>query len=123
MDNLLNSLGGGEQLWMYIKKYAVNAGVETTRVVLELYYVMKSPSTPTTDKAIIASALAYQLLPKDLLSTKKLGLLGLIDNGAALYLAYKKVKQRVTPEITVMVNEKLAQWFDGNGNCTIGRLE
>lgn len=122
MDNILNIFDNNEELWNKIKMFAKSAGIETTRTVLELCYVMKSPDTPLMDKTIIASALAYQILPKDLLSTKKLGILGLVDNGAALYIAYKRVKNRVTPEIKAKVDEKLNQWFDRNGNCTIGYL-
>ena len=42
MDELSNLFGGAEQLWQYIKIYAAKAGREATRVVLELYYVVKS---------------------------------------------------------------------------------
>ena len=40
MDILSNVFGSPEQLWQYIKQYAVKAGRETTRTVLELYYVV-----------------------------------------------------------------------------------
>lgn len=87
--------------------------MEGTRTVLELYYVLKSPDTPGLDKTIIVAALAYQLLPEDLISTEKFGLLGFIDNGAALALAYNRVKSRVTPQIVAQVNAILNQWFGG----------
>lgn len=112
MDKILNLFGGSEQLWQCIQKYAKTAGVEGTRIVLELYYVLKSPDTPGLDKTIIVAALAYQLLPKDLISTEEFGILGLIDNGAALVLAYNRVKSRVTPPIDAQVNATLNQWFD-----------
>lgn len=113
MDELSNLFGGAEQLWQYIKIYAAKAGREATRVVLELYYVVRSPHTPALDKTLIIAALGYQLLPDDkkLLSREKYGLLGLLDNGAALALAYNKVKARVTPEIDAQVNAILDQWF------------
>ena len=81
MDELSNLFGGAEQLWQYIKIYATKAGREATRVVLELYYVVKSPHTPALDKTLIIAALGYQLLPDDkkLLSREKYGLLGLLD--------------------------------------------
>lgn len=114
MDELNNIFGGAEQLWYYIKKYAKVAGREATRIVLELYYVLKSPDTPVLDKTIIISALGYQLLPNDLISRKKAGLLGLLDNGAALAVAYSRTKKRVTPEIEIQVNSVLNQWFGYN---------
>lgn len=39
------------------------------------------------------------------------GLLGLLDNGAALALAYNRVKTRVTPQIEAQVDAILNQWF------------
>ncbi len=113
MDELNNLFGGAEQLWQYIKIYAAKAGREATRVVLELYYVVKSPHTPALDKTLIIAALGYQLLPDDkkLLSREKYGLLGLLDNGAALALAYNRVKTRVTPQIENLVDAILNQWF------------
>lgn len=111
MDNILRLFGGSEQLWQYIQKYAKTAGMEGTRIILELYYVLKSPNTPGLDKTIIVAALAYQLLPEDLLSTEKFGILGLVDNGAALALAYNRVKSRITPQIDAQVNAVLNQWF------------
>lgn len=113
MGELSNFFGGAEQLWQYIKIYAARAGREATRVVLELYYVVKSPHTPALDKTLIIAALGYQLLPdnKNLLSREKYGLLGLLDNGAALALAYNRVKTRVTPQIEAQVNAILNQWF------------
>ena len=113
MDELSNLFGGAEQLWQYIKIYAAKAGREATRIVLELYYVVKSPHTPALDKTLIIAALGYQLLPDDkkLLSREKYGLLGLLDNGAALALAYNRVKARVTPQIEAQVDAILNQWF------------
>lgn len=111
MDQLFRLFGSGEQLWQYIQKYAKKAGIEGTRMVLELYYVLKSPDTPGLDKTIIVAALAYQLLPEDLLSTENFGILGILDNGAALALAYNRVKSRVTPQINAQVNAMLNQWF------------
>lgn len=90
MDQLFRLFGSGEQLWQYIQKYAKKVGIEGTRMVLELYYVLKSPDTPGLDKTIIVAALAYQLLPEDLLSTEDFGILGILDNGAALALAYNR---------------------------------
>ena len=111
MDTLTNILANPDQLWQYIKQYAVKAGREATRMVLELYYVVKAPTTPVMDKTIIVGALAYQLLPNDLLSRKKFGILGLADNVATLAIAYNRIKRHVTPEIKTQVEDTLNQWF------------
>ncbi len=111
MDTLSTIFGSPEQLWQYIKQYAVKAGREATRIVLELYYVVKAPTTPMLDKTIIVGALAYQLLPKDILSREKFGMLGLADNVATLAIAYNRVKHHVTPEIKAQVEDILNRWF------------
>ncbi len=113
MDELSNLFGGAEQLWQYIRIYAAKAGREATRMALELFYVVKSPHTPALDKSLIIAALGYQLLPDDkkLFSREKYGLPGLLDNGAALALAYNRVKTRVTPQIEAQVEAVLNQWF------------
>lgn len=111
MNELYNLFGGSDQLWNSIRAYATKAGRESTRTVLELYYVVKSPSTPALDKTLIIAALGYQLLPNDLMAKDKYGWLGLLDNGAALYLAYNRVKKRITPQIESQVNAILEKWF------------
>ncbi len=111
MDELTKLFGDTEKVWMYIQQYAGTAGREATRMVLELYYVVKSPDTSRIDKTIIVAALGHQLLPEDLMPKDKYGLLGLLDNGAALGIAYNKVQRLVTPEIRSQVNAILEQWF------------
>lgn len=111
MDELSKLFGGAEQVWQYITQYAVKAGREASRIILESYYVVKSPNTPALDKTIIIAALGYQLLPGDLMSKNKYGWLGFLDNGAALALAYDRVKTRVTPQIEAQVDAVLNQWF------------
>ncbi len=94
-----------------IKGYAVKGGRGATKMMLELFYVLKSPSTGMMNKTLIVAALGYQLLPKDLLPRSKFGVLGLLDNGITLAFAYKKVNALVTPEIEQQVKAQLQQWF------------
>ena len=98
-------------IWQNIKQNASKAGRRTTRIFLELYYVLKSPDTPFWDKTIIVSALSYQFLPKQILSKEKHGILGYTDNLVTLMLAYNRVRRRVTPQIAMDVDKILSQWF------------
>ena len=111
--------GNAKKLLGAIKKYAVKGGKASTKMMLELYYVMVDKNTPTTDKLLIGAALAYQVLPHDLLPKSKFGLLGYFDNAAALYYAYKKVKEIITPEIEAKVEATLDKWFGEKGNDTL----
>lgn len=64
-DRIINNAG---LLLEHIKKQAISGSKETTRIMLELYFVMINNQTSKFNKIIIGSALAYQLLPNDLLS-------------------------------------------------------
>lgn len=132
-SNLLNNLFGGGvatgansfvdrlvqgDMWNKIKTGSKTLGRETTRMALELYFVMRSPNTPKMDKIIIGVALGYQFTP-GLLKKEDVGpILALVDNAITLAIAYKRVKKHVTPEITAQVNAQLAQWFDGQQPTT-----
>lgn len=111
MDEILKLFGGAENIWAAIQNNAGKVGVETTRVMLELFYVLKSPETSIIDKTLIVTALGYQLLPEDILPREKYGLLGFLDNFVTIGFAYSKVKSSVTPQIANQVNNILYQWF------------
>lgn len=106
-----------------IKKKSVTGSVESTRMMLELYYVMMSDSTSKLNKVIIGGAFAYQFLPNDFLPKDDYGIFGVIDNAAILYLAYKRVKKSVTPEITDKVNSTIAEWSKSINEFTIMKPE
>lgn len=115
-DKLLGYAGGGLEA---IKNFAVTGSKETTRIMLELYFVMISEQTSKFDKFLIGTALAYQLLPNDFMPESKFGLLSLLDNAGALMYAYKKVKKAVTPEIAKQVEETLKSWGKSIDEFTI----
>jgi len=107
----------------FIKKKAAAGGKETTRMMLELYFVMMSEQTSKVNKFIIGGALAYQLLPNDLLPVDTFGILGYLDNTAVLYWAYKRMKKSVTPEIHQKVDDTLANWAQSAQDFTIMKPE
>ena len=119
-DRLLSNAGLGLE---YIKKQAAKGSKETPRMMLELYYVMQSDQTSKFNKLVIGAALAYQLLPNDLLPKKEYGVLGYLDNATALYLAYKRIKKSVTPEIKQKVDETLEGWTKSIDDFTIMKPE
>lgn len=116
MEEILKLFGGPENIWTAIKDSAAKVGVESTRMMLELFYVLKSPETSIMNKTLIVTALAYQLLPEDVLPRDRFGLLGFLDNVVTIGFAYSKVKSSVTPQIEQQVNNILCQWF---GNSVI----
>ena len=71
MDEILKMFGGAENIWNAIQNNAAKVGIEVTRTMLELFYVLKSPQTDMIDKTLIVAALGYQLLPEDALTREK----------------------------------------------------
>lgn len=100
-----------ELLWEKITDYAKATGRTTARPVLLLYYVLRSPETPYSDKMLIVAALSYLVLPIDLISAKRLPIIGWIDEAVSLVYAYKKVCRYVTPKIESEVDNILERWF------------
>lgn len=91
--------------------YAKRVGRTAARPAVLLYLVLRNPATSKKDKYIIYAALAYLLLPVDLISAKRIPILGWADDAAAILLAYKKVKHNVTPAIEMQADEMLDRWF------------
>ena len=100
-------------LWEKIKTNAKRFGRFTTKQLLLMYYVLKSKDTPTSAKVVIYGALAYLVLPVNMISQKRHPFLGWADEVAATALAYKKINKHVTPEMEQQAEETLDRWFKG----------
>lgn len=98
-------------LWRRIVDGARRLGRETTRQLLLTYYVMTSRSTPRSEKLLLASAIAYVVLPIDLISARRLPVIGWIDEVVSLTVAYRKVRAHVTPEMEQKAESQLDKWF------------
>lgn len=98
-------------LWEKIAHCAKIIGRISSRPVLLLYYVLRSPETPKSDKILIVSALSYLILPIDLFSVKRLPVIGWIDEIISITYAYQKVRKHITPEIEWKVDSILDRWF------------
>ncbi len=107
--NLFNM--DNNELLEKIGEYGRKAGRVTTRPLLLLYFVWKSPETPRKDKQLILLAFAYLLLPIDLIPSGTYSLLGLTDEAFSIWTIYKKVKQHITPAIEWEVDKLLEDWF------------
>lgn len=93
-----------------IGRYAKKAGRAATRPLL-LYYVMVSSDTPMKDKMMLASAIAYVVLPIDLISARRLPFLGWIDEVVSLTVAIEKVQKNITPAMQYKADALLDKWF------------
>ncbi len=94
-----------------LRPWAVKAGRATTRPLLQFYYVMDDENTSTLDRVLIYGAIIYTVLPIDLIPRAVYKFFGVLDDGVAILYVYKKVKDKITPEINIKVEETLNAWF------------
>ena len=106
-QNLIND----SIFWSRVKDYATRVGRISARPVVLLYYILKSPKTPKSDKFLIYSAIVYLVFPIDIIFTPRLPIIGWLDEVAALSFAFKKTRKHITPEMEQNVDILLDKWF------------
>ena len=94
-----------------LRPWALKAGRATTKPLLQFYYVMDDDNTSTLDRVLIYAAIIYTILPMDLLPSVIYKFLGILDDGVAMLFVYKKIKDKITPEIGAKVEDTLNEWF------------
>ena len=94
-----------------LRPWALKAGRVATRPLLQFYYVMDDDNTLTLDCVLIYAAIIYTIIPMDFLPRSVFKFLGVSDDGVAMLYVYKKIKNRITPEINAKVEDTLNEWF------------
>ena len=94
-----------------LRLWALKAGRVATRPLLEFYYVMDDDNTSTLDRVLIYAAIVYTILPMDFIPSVIYKFLGILDDGVAMLYVYKKIKDKITPEINAKVEDTLNEWF------------
>lgn len=94
-----------------VQEYAMKVGRISASPVLLLCFIMISKDTPKSDKLLILSTISYLVFPVDLISAKRLPIIGWIDEAFSLSVAYQKVCKNITPEIERKTDELLDKWF------------
>lgn len=94
-----------------LQEYAMKVGRISARPLLLLYFIMVSKDTQKSDKLMILSTISYLILPVDLISAKRLPIIGWIDEAFSLSVVYQKVSKNITPEIERKTDALLDKWF------------
>ena len=94
-----------------LRPWALKAGRVATRPLLQFYYVMDDENTSTLDRVLIYAAIVYTILPMDFIPSVIYKFLGILDDGVAMLYVYKKIKNKITPEINAKVEDTLNEWF------------
>lgn len=94
-----------------LRPWALKAGRVAARPLLQFYYVMDDNRTSILDRVLIYAAIIYTILPIDLIPSAVYKFLGILDDGVAMLYVYRKIKDKITPEINLKVEETLQEWF------------
>ena len=100
-----------DELFKKIRPYAIKAGRAAATPLLQFWYVLQDDNTSTLDRVLIYAAIIYTIVPMDLIPRSVYKLLGVLDDGAAMLYVYKKIKDKITPEIMMKVEDTLNEWF------------
>lgn len=73
-----------------LQEYATKVGRISARPLLLLYFIMVSKDTSKSDKLMILSTISYLIFPVDLISAKRLPIIGWIDEAFLFQLPIRK---------------------------------
>lgn len=100
-----------DDVMAWLKPYAVKVGRVAAKPMLQFYYVMTDEDTSTLDRILVYAAILYTISPVSLVPSAVYKVLGILDEGAAMMFVYKRVKERITPDIDNKVEQTLNEWF------------
>ena len=93
-------------------------GSKLVYYALLLYYVMMAPGTPYDAKMQIVGALAYLIVPTDLIPDF-IPVAGFTDDLAAVAFAVNHVISIITPEVKAKAREKVCDIFGSDSGCDL----
>lgn len=95
----------------WISRYAKKAGRAAARPLLQWWLVMQDEKTTTLEKAMIYGALAYIIIPNDLIPRRVFRFFGVLDDVAVAAWLYNKIDSKLTQEMKDAVEDILDDWF------------
>lgn len=101
-----------------LEGFARRVGRSAARTPLLLYYVLQSNETSVKDKAIIATCLAYLILPVDLIPSSKFSILGWADEILSIEIVFDRMRKYITPEMYAKAEEQLDKWIPEKSNTS-----
>ena len=100
----------GDAFWDKLRRFARSAGRTVVERALRLYYASQDPATPPWARRAIYAALAYFILPFDLIPDM-VPVVGYSDDAATLLLTLAFVSAYVGKDIKIRAAAKTAEWF------------
>ena len=101
-----------KRFWAKLGRYAKVAGREVVERALQLYYAAQAPETPKWAQGVICSALAYFIVPLDVVPDF-VPAVGYSDDLGVLAMALVSIAMYITPEVKRKARAKMEDWFGG----------
>ena len=96
--------------WSKLRRFARKAGREVVEKALWLYFALQRPETPAWAKRTIIGALAYFILPIDIIPDLA-PLVGFTDDLGMLVMAIGTVSAYITPMVKEQAKIQTNKWF------------
>lgn len=93
-----------------VTRYARKAGREVIEKALWLHFAARDPKTPVWARTTVYGALAYFILPTDVIPDFLPGA-GYTDDLGMLVAAVATVTAYITPEVKAQTTAQLTRWF------------
>jgi len=99
-----------DRFWDKLRRFATRAGRIVVERALRLYYAAQDPRTPPWAKRAIYAALAYFVVPLDLIPDFIPGV-GFTDDAATLLFTLFVVSAYVHTDVKIHARQKMVDWF------------
>ena len=99
-----------KKMWNKIKEFFVEAGINLVIKVLQLWYVLQKPEVPVHVKIAIMGAIAYFVMPVDLILDVLPG--GYHDDLLAVTLTLLAAEEYIDDEVRRKAREKVMKIVD-----------
>ena len=110
-----------QSFWQKLKDFATYAGKDVVEKALTLFFAAQRPETPLWAKTVIYSALAYFILPTDVIPDF-IPLSGYADDLGTLVMALGTVTMSITPDVKASAKQTVDSWFGAQQPGNLGGI-
>jgi len=103
-----------QNFWNTIQTIAIQAGKEVVEKALLLLYAAQRPETPLWAKTVVYGALAYLILPADIIPDI-IPVTGYVDDLGTIAAAVSTIALYITPEVKAAAKQRVQEWFGDSG--------
>lgn len=98
-----------DKFWRKLGRFALKCGQELVEKALTLYYAAQRPEAPAWARRVIYGALAYFILPLDVVADFLPG--GYVDDLGALAAALSIVAAYINDDVRQQARVTMGKWF------------